>query len=301
MRIITLNLFCFYLGSHSTYNTFAQSNTDGGSTTDIPDWQPVGTEYGTNPPFTICTTDSDCDGDQYVCVQHMWEYNGQTDSGTGCWDQTVCTNTQSWYMLDNRRIQWFCSLEQRDKGNEYIEDGGSLAYPLTSADIYWYDYEDSCSQDSDCSEDQYCTTLLWEATEDRNSYSFGSACYNWDTPVCPSVTSFAMENMNYEENGYFSYYNEYWCTDSFVSTVPMSSSPIVTNGPTIYMPSTPSVTNEPTIYMPSTPSVTNEPTGFMPSAPKPYPDGKPKKGKRTRHPNSDPTPTPPAPKPDPDC
>jgi len=52
-----------------------------------PDWQPARPMYTKNPK--TCGADADCSPD-HICIQHMWAYNGQHESATGCWHKTVC-------------------------------------------------------------------------------------------------------------------------------------------------------------------------------------------------------------------
>ena len=73
----------------------------------------------------VCSTDRDCKGldvgradGQYsekgACLQHMWNYGSQHESGKGCWDISVCNNANgnsSYTMFDGRLIQWFCTDE----------------------------------------------------------------------------------------------------------------------------------------------------------------------------------------------
>jgi hypothetical protein len=47
-----------------------------------------------------------------MCIDHMWAYNGQTESGTGCWEDAVCS-APAFLMFDERKIQWFCSEDQK--------------------------------------------------------------------------------------------------------------------------------------------------------------------------------------------
>ena len=45
-----------------------------------------------------CRTDSDCTYDHY-CLEHMWEYNNQIESGKGCWRKNVCAEGGSFKMF----------------------------------------------------------------------------------------------------------------------------------------------------------------------------------------------------------
>ena len=63
----------------------AQGNADGDAT-GLPDWQLVEGDltYTDDNEWKSCATDTDCT-ENHLCLQHMWAYNGQTESGQGCW------------------------------------------------------------------------------------------------------------------------------------------------------------------------------------------------------------------------
>lgn len=57
--------------------------------------------------------------------------------------------------------------------------------------------------------------FLWDAKKDGSAWGYGSSCYDWDEPVCPSDMPFATTNTAYGVIGMdmnqFSYYNQFWC------------------------------------------------------------------------------------------
>ena len=88
----------------------AQMNTDTDSSVERPDWQETDQIYGGPSTWKTCTVgdDTKCD-DGTTCINHMWQYNGQTESGTGCWNKAVCSGTGAYDMFDGRKLQFFCS------------------------------------------------------------------------------------------------------------------------------------------------------------------------------------------------
>lgn len=88
-----------------------------------------------------CTTDADCKNGN-VCVNHMWAYNGQHESGKGCWDATMCAGNGSYLMFDERKIQWFCSEEQTSAADTAAK---ANAFNLKQADAkHWDEFKVSC-------------------------------------------------------------------------------------------------------------------------------------------------------------
>ena len=126
--------------------------------------------------------DSECDADHY-CLNHMWAYNGQTESGTGCWDAAVCSGSGAFDMFDGRTLQFFCNEDQFTASVSM--DTPFLLTPMPMAPIA--EFKVACHTDDDCPNPdvQQCTHILWDGTEDGKSYANGVACYNWDEPVCP--------------------------------------------------------------------------------------------------------------------
>jgi len=185
----------------------AQQNTDTTSDTPRPDWQPTEPKYGGD--WKSCTADSDCEADHF-CLDHMWAYNGQTESGTGCWTSAVCSGNASFDMFDGRKLQFFCSEEQTTAAAAM-----SAPWGLTPIEKAFSTFEVACESDADCpiAGSQQCTFILWDATDNGSSYANGVACYNWDEEVCPGGVGedFASINENYA-NTQFSHYTEYSCT-----------------------------------------------------------------------------------------
>ena len=86
-------------------------------------------EASTKPLYTAeeykkkeCTKDTDCaaltNGVIKIgaCLQHMWKYNEQHEAAKGCWDISLCNNANgnsSYTMFDDRKIQWFCTDDQK--------------------------------------------------------------------------------------------------------------------------------------------------------------------------------------------
>jgi len=86
---------------------------------------------------TGCSTNADCEAD-YFCLDYMWEYNSQFDSGKGCWHKSVCggNGNASYMMFDERKLQMFgCSGTVTD----------ALIYPIDIvAAKHWDTYEPGC-------------------------------------------------------------------------------------------------------------------------------------------------------------
>ena len=183
----------------------------------MPDWQPTDKkeEYVFN--WKMCSVDSDCAKD-HICVRHMWTYNGQIESGTGCWEEAVCRHDTAWTFYDDRKIQFFCSEEQKIDGFEY-------PYGWMRSEKHFDQFRDTCMFDSDCPypDKQVCTYFLWDVTKDGKSYANGSSCYNWD--VCPGPDA-AIINENY--TGY-SYYVEWTCADSMFDHLEGSAMTVATS------------------------------------------------------------------------
>ena len=89
----------------------AQQNVDGNSCEEQRAcWSAAVVKYPSKDSWSSCAADSDCSSGHY-CLQHMWAYNDQTDSGKGCWREEVCAGNGSYNMFGERTIQWFCSEE----------------------------------------------------------------------------------------------------------------------------------------------------------------------------------------------
>ena len=79
----------------------AQENETSWASTDVK-------YYSENMPS--CLNDADCTSG-YYCLNHMWTFTEQIDSGRGCWREEVCSGNGSYDIFDGRIIQWFCSDE----------------------------------------------------------------------------------------------------------------------------------------------------------------------------------------------
>ena len=144
----------------------------------------------------------------------MWAYNGQHESANGCWSNKVCLGNGAWTLFDGRKIQWFCSEAQKKQvEGKTIET--DLKYPLKRAVNkenepiqHFKSYKESCTKDEDCKLKKLgiCTKFFWLGTKDAEAFGYGSACYSWDDPVCPSDKPFGSKNRNYDNVGHFSYY-----------------------------------------------------------------------------------------------
>jgi len=177
-------------------------------------WSAAEVKY--NFDWPSCVTDGDCDEDHY-CLEHMWTYNGQTETGKGCWRRNVCTGTGTYQMFEERIQQYMCTEEQFADNLDTQPPQNWNLDPLPEK--YWNEYEPACKTDADCpmpENGQVCTKLYWEGTKDGRNYANGEACYNWEHPVCPGDT-FAAQNYNYESTG-FSYYYQCACTSEASAT-----------------------------------------------------------------------------------
>lgn len=232
---LSLPLSLLLLSSLAASTVQAQINA--GNTTDLtadnadgvevarPDWQPVPSKYEGMSTWKSCDEDDDCASDHY-CVQHMWSYNGQLESGTGCWMKEVCSGSTSFDMFDGRQLQFFCSPEQSaywvQRHDNQLVPGyltnppWGLTYSNRTVSDEWYSI---CTQDADCpgtdtAQNQKCVPVLWDVTDDGLNYANMMTCYNWDPgqDVCAAAnhTDFGQENMNYDQTQ-FSFYNEYAC------------------------------------------------------------------------------------------
>ena len=107
----------------------------------------------------------------------MWAYNGQTESGQGCWNEAVCAGNGAYDMFDGRKLQYFCNDEQTNAAAQM-----SAPFELQAASAKHFDkFEPGCMVDEDCPDQNrhLCTAILWDGTQDGSSYANGSACYNW--------------------------------------------------------------------------------------------------------------------------
>ena len=76
----------------------------------------------------------------------MWQYNDQIESGTGCWDEAVCSGNGAYDMFDGRKIQFFC-----DKRQKKIARKMSAPFGLSPASNEHFDkFEVVCTKDEDC-------------------------------------------------------------------------------------------------------------------------------------------------------
>ena len=115
-------------------------------------------------------------------------------------------------MMEERRIQWFCSDEHLEANLDTLPPQNWPLVPVE--DKIWDEYKEACATDADCPRqeepfNQTCHTVYWEATIDTKNFSNGHGCYNWEVPVCPGK-EFASVNANYENTG-FSYFWQSKC------------------------------------------------------------------------------------------
>lgn len=178
----------------------------------------------TNETVQMCIKSSECPNPDHVCASHNWEYNGQFEGMRGCWHKSVCQNelmSQSFFMFDDRKIQWFCGDDAHEKANGDYDVANSYAGFRPVAENHWPEYQTACKIDKDCwdrseDENQRCTAIYWEAKNDGSNFGLGNACYSYGgADPCPNgadTPSFAEENVNYDNTNEFSYYNQLWCT-----------------------------------------------------------------------------------------
>ena len=93
-----------------------------------------------------CRGDGDCDADFY-CLNHMWTYHEETETGRGCWKRNVCTGTGTYQMFEERVQQYFCSEEQfaENLDTEPPQDWNLVPLP----EKHWDEYKPACEVDSD--------------------------------------------------------------------------------------------------------------------------------------------------------
>ena len=114
-----------------------------------------------------------------VCIKHMWAHNGQHDSGKGCWDVALCVNyrqpkTSSYTLMEGRKIQWFCTDEQKAKKLEKNRSLETTYKGLIGVNYdHWKTYKESCSDNKHCKgKKQKCTKVYWETKKgQKNSFS----------------------------------------------------------------------------------------------------------------------------------
>ena len=75
----------------------AQKVTDEESDVPRADWRKAEVIYGKDN-WKTCA--DGCTGTDTVCAKHMWEYNGQSEVGEGCWNKALCKGTGAYYMFD---------------------------------------------------------------------------------------------------------------------------------------------------------------------------------------------------------
>ena len=85
---------------------FAQENADGVCNANRSCWEGADVKY--EGDWKTCKTDFDCEP-RHLCLDHMWGYNSQSESGRGCWRENVCAGSGAWDMQDGRNLQFFCS------------------------------------------------------------------------------------------------------------------------------------------------------------------------------------------------
>ena len=176
-------------------STSSQENS-GGNGAGKPDWQEISNgdlQYsGNRTEWPSCGSNNDCRGG-HVCADHMWSYNGQTESARGCWEFAVCSGTGSYNMFDGRKIQWWC-----DSYSTHAADGLDAPYGLERSETaHWGNFEAGCVDDTGCPGEQFCTWFIWDGTQDGKSYANGSACYIQDEGRCPSESHWGTVNANY--------------------------------------------------------------------------------------------------------
>ena len=123
----------------------------------------------------------------------MWEYNGQEESGTGCWEFAVCSGNNAYNMFDGRKIQWWC-----DSYSDAAADGLDAPYGLERSETTHFDsWSPGCTSNLDCPNNQFCTWFMWDGTQDGQSYANGAACYIQDEGRCPSDQHWGTVNANF--------------------------------------------------------------------------------------------------------
>ena len=64
-----------------------------------PEWQVSDPIYARDEWPTCGGDDSQC-ADGYLCLKHMWTYDGEHSAEEGCWDPAVCSGTGAWWFYD---------------------------------------------------------------------------------------------------------------------------------------------------------------------------------------------------------
>ena len=59
-------------------------------------WEAEQNKYTSGESFPTCMSDVDCPLDGYYCLEHMWSYNDQIESGKGCVKEGVCRGNGTW-------------------------------------------------------------------------------------------------------------------------------------------------------------------------------------------------------------
>ena len=85
---------------------------------------------------------------------------------------------------------------------------------MPASELHFDEYQESCSSHDECDVGQQCTFVLWDGTQDGQSWGNGSACYSWDEDVCPSDEQFGSVNENYNGGTEFSSYTQFQCPGS---------------------------------------------------------------------------------------
>ena len=119
-----------------TATTLSQENA-GGNGAGKPNWQEISVndlQYPQNRTFwPSCGSNNDCD-EGHVCADHNWAYNGQVESGRGCWEFAVCSGNGAFNMFDGRKIQWWC-----DSYSTHAADGLDAPYGLERSETIHFD------------------------------------------------------------------------------------------------------------------------------------------------------------------
>ena len=103
-------------------------------------WAAAENKFEENEKFPTCSTGFDCPADHY-CLEHMWSYNHQIESGQGCVKKGVCAGNGTWLMFEERILQFFCSEEQFAENENSPPEFNLEPLPAT----VWDEYRTVCN------------------------------------------------------------------------------------------------------------------------------------------------------------
>jgi len=110
-------------------------------------FKPSEVKYNDIGDWPQCRSDGDC-LEGFYCLNHMWSWQEELETGQGCWKRNVCTGNGAYVMFEERKQQYFCSEEQfaENLDTEPPQDWNLVPSP----EKFWDEYKPACETDADC-------------------------------------------------------------------------------------------------------------------------------------------------------